>query len=351
MLGWHANSTVEQSAATIAIAINADQDEVIFTSGATEANNLAILGLARRGPPSRRRVPVSAIEHKCVLAAAHSLRSLGYCVESIRVTDGGVLDLDELKSRLRDDVLLVAVMAVNNEVGTVQDIPEIARLCAQVGVYLHTDAAQALACGPIDVAAWQVTTLSLSGHKVYGPKGIGALYIRRDAQSRIEPIFFGGGQQNGLRSGTVPVALVVGLSASVQLMASQEAPEERSRLSAMRDELIDSLCSIGGVTLNGQPPHKRHPGNANLRFDGIDGRDLVAAVQPRVAASTSSACSTGIPEPSYVLRAMGLTNSEASSSVRFGLGRFTTHDQITASLHIIHQAVSSLRAAAGMDSS
>lgn len=342
--GWLAHAAVEEAASKLASAIGADSDEIVFTSGATEANNLAILGLARRAPESRRRILVSAVEHKCVLSSARAATAMGLTVELLPVDSQGLVDTDNLKRRLSDDVLLVSVMAVNNEVGTIQDIARISTLARGVGALVHTDAVQAMAAAPIDVNSWDVDTLSLSAHKIYGPKGIGALYIRRDVQSRVEPLIYGGGQQNGIRSGTLPVPLCVGFSQAASLMVDSGAQAERVRLTVLRDKFVDSLRARDGrIELNGPVGSARHPGNANVRFTGLDARDLIAALQPRVAASTGSACSTGIPEPSHVLRAIGLSGSEAESSVRFSLGRFTSDSDVSQAVDLVVEAARVLR--------
>jgi cysteine desulfurase len=341
--GWRANEALETAAHDVASAIGADPDEIVFTSGATESNNLAILGLGRRAVASRRRILVSAIEHKCVLSAARALESSGFTIEMVPVDRHGLVDLEELRARLSDDVLLVSVMAVNNEIGTIQSISEISTLARNVGAYVHTDAAQGLASGRIDVAEWDIDTLSLSAHKIYGPKGIGALFIRRDVQKSVEPLIYGGGQQRGIRSGTLPVPLCVGLAAAVRIMSLEAERSERLKLSALRDRFVAALQHLHeGVRLNGPPGAQRHPGNASLRFPGVDGRDLIACIQPRVAASTGSACTSGTPEPSHVLRAIGLSGPEAESSVRFSLGRFTSDADIEEAVELIGAAFKSL---------
>lgn len=341
--GWRAHEALEISGQTIALAFGIDPDEVIFTSGATESNNLAILGTARRAPPSRRRILVSAIEHKSVLEAARATTSLGFTVETIPVDRNGAVGLEDLQRRLRSDVLLVSVMAVNNEIGSIQPINDIASCAHAVGAYMHTDAVQALAVGPLDLSSLDVDLLSISGHKIYGPKGIGGLFIRREVQGKVEPLMYGGGQQSGIRPGTLPVPLCVGLAKAVELMQSEASENEQRRLRALRDGLVAKLQAMDGrVCLNGPLLHARHPGNANLRFAGLDGRDLVAMLQPLVAASTGSACSSGIPAPSYVLRAIGLSGSEADSSIRFSVGRFTTQSDIDDAVALIAQAIDRL---------
>jgi len=342
--GWRAHDATEGAAAKLAKATGCDADEIVFTSGATEANNLAILGLARRASPSRRRILVSSVEHKCVLASARATRSLGFTVEVVPVDNQGFVDTEVLQRRLADDVLVVSVMAVNNEVGTIQDVATVSGLARKVGAHVHTDAVQAMASGPIDVNSWDVDTLSLSAHKIYGPKGVGALFIRRDVQQSIEPLIYGGGQQDGIRSGTLPVPLCVGFAEAAIMMTDEGAHSERVRLAALRDKFVDGLQrGSESVRLNGPNGDRRHPGNANLRFTGLDARDLIAAMQPQVAASTGAACSTGIPEPSHVLRAIGLTGPEAESSIRFSLGRFTSDSQVAQAVEIILGAVRLLR--------
>ena len=330
IVGWRAAEAVNIASAKVANLIGADPDEIVFTSGATEANNMALMGLARRAPDSRRRILVSAIEHKCVLEAARALAEReGFKVEYVPVDGDGFVDLDFLESVVDDSVLVVSVMAVNNEIGTIQDIPAIAALLAARGVYFHCDAAQAPAAIDSSALAEHADLISLSGHKMYAPQGVGALYVRRDLQPKLEPLVYGGGQQNGMRSGTSPLALCVGLGAASELMASEEQPIERKRIASMRDRFVDSLMD-GRIAcgLNGPVSDKRHPGNANLRFEGYNTQDIIGAMQPHVAASTGAACTTGTPETSHVLRAIGLNSEQADASVRFSFGRFTTDDEI-----------------------
>lgn len=342
-VGWRAHDAVEVSARRIASALRVDVDEIVFTSGATESNNLALLGIARRAPSSRRRILVSAIEHKSVLEAARAAVAHGFSLEEIPVDSFGCVDLEALQRRLATDVLLVSVMAVNNEIGSIQPIGEIARQAHAVGAYVHTDAAHALAVGPLDLATWDVDLLSLSGHKIYGPKGIGLLAIRREVQAEVEPLMYGGGQQNGLRPGTVAVPLCVGLAEAVELMTGDEASLERRRVRALRDALLAKLQTIDErICLNGPQLDHRHPGNANVRFPGLDGRDLLAALQPMLAASTGSACTSGIPERSHVLRAIGLGRSDVDSSIRFSVGRYTTESQVYCAITLIAAAVARL---------
>ena len=343
VVGWHAEKAVQEAATAIASMIGSDADEIVFTSGATEANNLAILGTARHVPNARRRILVSVIEHKCVLGAARELSmNESFTVETISVDSDGYLDLAELAEQLDDSVLLVSVMAVNNEVGTIQDIPSISQLVRSCGAFFHCDAAQAPCAIDIENFATYADLISLSGHKMYGPQGIGALYIRREIHDRIEPLLYGGGQQEGLRSGTVPLPLCVGMAAASEIIVA-EGCEERKRIARQRDMFIALMQETGlTIDVNGPTSDDRHPGNANIRFDGLDAQDIIASLQPKLAASTGAACSSGIPEPSHVLRALGLTADQSEASIRFSFGRFTTDEEIKNAANLVGTAVSNL---------
>ena len=344
IIGWRANEAVVDAATSVANLIGATPNEIIFTSGATEANNLALLGLARRAPAHRRRILVSAIEHKCVLAAARALSERhGIEVETIPVDGEGLIDLDTLKKRLDPRVLLVCAMAVNNEVGTIQDIANIAALVQPHGTLLHCDAAQAPCAMGVNHLASYADLISLSGHKIYGPQGIGALYIRQGLQDQVEPLFYGGGQQEGLRSGTVPMPLCVGLGAAAEFVSESKAFEERRRIAQLRDAFVSYLQDGDTlIAVNGALGNHRHPGNANIRFDGYDARDILGSLQPQLAASTGAACASGIPEPSHVLRAMGLTDEQSNASIRFSFGRYTTDDDIEAAKVLVVDGLGSL---------
>ena len=330
IVGWNAAEAVRQSQTSVASLIGADQDEIIFTSGATEANNLALLGIARNAPPNRRRILVSAIEHKCVLASARTLQDReGFTVEVIPVDEYGLVNIAALKEMLDESVLVASVMAVNNEIGTIQDVPTIAATLAEWGILFHCDAAQAPCAMDLSGIAQHADLISLSAHKFYGPQGIGALFVRRYLQSDLEPVIYGGGQQQGLRSGTLPVALCAGMAAAAGLIMENGA-DERKRIGALRDRFT-ALLQDGGaeVRINGPVGDCRHPGNANLRFDSCSAHDILGALQPDLAASTGAACTSGLPEPSHVLRAIGLTADEAESSIRFSFGRFTRDEDIS----------------------
>ena len=344
IVGWRAEQATGKAASALATLIDADADEVIFTSGATEANNLALLGLARHPANKRKRVLVSAIEHKCVLGAARSLEERGdFAVELVPVDAQGFVIVDALEEMLNNDVLLVSIMAVNNEIGVIQDIPRIAALLAKHGIPLHCDAAQAPCAMSLGELAMHADLISLSGHKMYGPQGIGALYIRRGLHDRIEPVIHGGGQQGGLRSGTLPLPLCVGLGAAASLFGTNEAVLERRRIAAQRDAFISALQSGNSkISLNGPNNKRRHPGNANVRFHGYHAEDVLGVLQPRVAASTGAACSTGIPEPSHVLRAIGLSASASDESIRFSFGRFTTDEDVEKTAELALKAINQL---------
>ena len=344
VVGWRANTAVQEAASSVAALIGADADEVTFTSGATESNNLALLGLARRAPAGRRRILVSAIEHKCVLGAARVLSEReGFTVEVIPVDREGFVDFNALEERIDGSVLLLSVMAVNNEIGTIQDIPRIAKLLAPHGILFHCDAAQAPCAMDVSDLAMHADLISLSGHKMYGPQGIGALYLRRDLKESIEPLIYGGGQQEGLRSGTIPMPLCVGMAIAAEIVADDEAKEERKRVACQRDTFVRLLQ--GGdfpININGIVGERRHPGNTNICFDGFHAEDILGVLQPRLAASTGAACASGIPEPSHVLRAIGLTAAKSDASIRFSFGRFTSFEDIEDAARLVGKALATL---------
>jgi len=344
-LGWKAVRAVEDAAYHVAGLIGADSDEIIFTSGATEANNLALLGLGRRASSGkRRRILLSSIEHKCVLAASRALHEqLGYVIELLPVDPAGFVDITALGETLSDDVLLVSAMAVNNEIGTVQDLAKLSQIIRQTGTLFHCDAAQAPGAIDLRMAAELVDFLSLSGHKMYGPQGIGALFICRDLHDSIEPLIYGGGQQRNLRSGTLPVALCVGMGSAASLIDTSEASEKRIAMRNRRDNFVRKLLDLPWpIILNGPESSSRHPGNANMRFVGFAAHEILSSLQPHLAASTGAACTSGIPEPSHVLRAIGLSNDEAESSIRFSIGHNTTDAELEEAVSLISATLSKL---------
>ena len=343
--GWESARAVETAAARVARLVGADADEVFFTSGATESNNLTLLGLGRRAAGGkRRRILLSAVEHKCVLAAGRVLQEQhGFTVDVIPVDNEGFVNLSALKNMLDEDVLAVSVMAVNNEIGTMQAIEEVAKLVRCRGAILHCDAAQAPMAMNVEGIARQSDIVSLSAHKMYGPQGIGAVVIARELQNRIDPIIYGGGQQNGLRSGTLPVPLCVGMGAAAELFATDEAGKHRAGLRRRKDVFVEKLSRLAWpVVINGPAGHSRHPGNTNIRFTGFAAHDILITLQPHLAASTGSACTSGIPEPSHVLRAIGLDAAEADSSIRFSLGFGTNDEDVEVAVDIIEETLTKL---------
>lgn len=332
--GWSADAAVETARGYIAALIGAGTDEIVFTSGATEANNLAVLGIARASPPARKRIVVSAIEHKCVLAAARAAADEGFEVITVSVGADGIVDPRAVAAVVDDRTALVSVMAINNEIGTVQPLSELAALCAAAGAVFHTDAAQALNALPIDVGMLGVDLMSLSAHKAYGPKGIGALFVRRNLHVRPKPIIHGGGQEAGLRSGTLPTPLCVGFGEACRILAD-ERDRDMCRVRVLKDKFLTELMkTVPSLTVNGDQA-LRHPGNLNLLFRSIDASLLLQHLHPNVAASTGSACTSGQLEPSHVLHSIGLSPEEASGSIRFSIGRFTTeHDINEAARHV-----------------
>src|SRR6202040_1018063 len=327
--GHNAMAAIEMARGEVARLINADPREIVFTSGATEANNLALKGaahFARAHPPAggspRDHLIVPTTEHKCVLESAAALQREGFAVTYLPVEPNGLVSLDRLAAAMTDRTLLVSVMAAHNEIGVIQPLAEIGVLCRSRGVLLHTDAAQAFGKIPLDVGAMKIDLLSISGHKIYGPKGIGALYIRRRPRVRLLPLIDGGGQERGLRSGPLPTPLCVGLGRAAAI-AGAEMTEEAERLRRLRDGLLRNLARrVPGLRVNGDLEH-RLPGSPNLMFPEIPALTLIEAV-PSIAISTGSACTSASVEPSYVLRALGLPDTLAHASIRLGLGRFTT---------------------------
>jgi cysteine desulfurase len=339
--GTNAAEAVELARSQVAAAIGADRQEVVFTAGATEANNLALKGLAAAAG-TRRRLVASTIEHQAVLRPTEALMASGFDVTLVPVDRHGLLDLDQLDRAVDEQTLMVSIASANSEVGTLPPLRTIADLCHARGALFHTDAAQALGKVSLDVVRDSVDLLSMSAHKLYGPKGIGALYVRRGLQPKLRPLIDGGGQERGLRSGTLNVPAIVGFGAATAL-AIAELPEEAPRIARLRDRLHAALDQeLDDVFVNG--PTQRLPGNLNLRFADVDAEALIANC-PGLAFSTGSACSAGTPEPSHVLLALGLTDEAASECVRFSLGRPTTTEDVDVSAEQISQAVTRIRSA------
>ena len=347
--GREAEHAVEQARAQLADLIGADPRELIFTSGATEANNMAVKGAARfHRQFGKDGVVTLATEHKCVLESAKALERDGFRVTILPVGRDGLADLDALARAIDDKTAIVSVMAAHNEIGVIQPIKEIAALAHAKGVLFHTDAAQAVGKIALDVSDLGVDLMSISGHKFYGPKGIGALYLRRRPRARIEPLFDGGGQERGMRSGTLPVPLIVGFGQTAAL-AKVEMAGEAQRLLALRARLLNGLRGkVPDLVLNGDA-ERRLPGNLNLSFPSLKAIDLIAAC-PGLALSTGSACTAAEVEPSYVLRALGLGDALAAASLRIGLGRFTTATEVDFAVDTLAAAVLRLRAGDRMTS-
>ena len=350
--GWDAKDAVEAARAQVAALINASANEIVFTSGASESNNLAIKGIVgAAGGPGRRspgaggaHVITVATEHKSVLDVCRGLEREGVEVTVLGVRSDGLVDLDDLERAVTDRTMVVSVMTANNEIGTVQPMAEIGRIAHRRGALLHTDAAQGAGKVPIDVRAMQIDLLSLTGHKFYGPKGCGALFVRRTKpRLALAPQIAGGGQENGVRSGTLNVPGIVGLGRAAEI-CRLEMGEESRRLGALRDRLLDGLRGrLGDVRVNGSLEH-RLPHNLHVSFDGIEGEALLMALDG-LAVSTGSACASGSQAPSHVLEAIGATGQRAGASIRFGLGRTTSAEEIDFAIDRVAAAVGALRAA------
>jgi cysteine desulfurase len=342
VMGRKAETAVEEARAQVGGLIGAEGREIIFTSGATESNNIAIKGAARFAASmgdAPRRVITVATEHKCVLESVADLAAEGFEPVFLPVRADGLLDPDTLRDALRTPTLLVSVMAVNNETGVIQDLAGLASIAKQAGALIHSDLAQAVGKIPLDLAGWKLDLASISGHKLYGPKGVGALFVRRRPRVRLSPLFSGGGQERGLRSGTLPAPLIVGLGEACRL-ARLEMTAEAERVAGLRGGLLDRLREgVPGIRVNGSA-QARIAGNLNLTFPRATAQDLMAAL-PDLCVSTGSACSSAAVEPSYVLRAMGLSDAEAERTLRIGIGRFTSAadiDYAAASLSAAHAA-------------
>lgn len=342
--GWEAEAAVKRSRQVLAEAIQAAPEEIIFTSGATEANNLAIKGIAEAYFDRGRHLVTLATEHSAVLDPCRYLQTLGFEVTVLPVQPDGRVDLAQLQQALRSDTILVSVMAANNEIGVLQTIAEIGAICRQHQILFHTDAAQAIGKVPLDVEAMNVDLLSLTAHKVYGPKGIGALYVRRrNPRVQLAPQLHGGGQERGWRSGTLYTPQIVGFAKAVEL-AIAEMPEESERLSSLRDRLWHALSQLDGVYLNGHAT-QRLPGNLNISVAGVDGQALLLGLQPVLAISSGSACTSAKAAPSHVLTAIGRSSQLADASIRFGIGRFNTEEEIDRAAEWTIATIQSLRTA------
>lgn len=345
--GQTALLAVDKARKQVAEVLRASAEEIVWTSGATESDNLAIIGAARFYQRKGRHIITMTTEHKAVLDTCAALEKEDFDVTYLDPMPNGLLDLNELEKAIKPETILVSIMHVNNEIGVIQDITAIGELLKGRGILFHVDAAQSAGKVAIDVNAMQVDLMSLSGHKIYGPKGIGVLYVRRKPRVRLEPLIYGGGHEGGMRSGTLATHQIVGMAEAL-MIANQFPTIESDRLLQLRNKLLNGIKSLKGLSLNGDKV-KRIPGNLSLCFHGVDGDSLLLALR-ELAISTTSACSSASVQPSYVLKAIGLCDEDAHSSVRLSLGRFTTETDVERAVTIINQQVSRLHEISGMTS-
>jgi len=338
--GWEADEAVEAAREQVAALVNADAKEIVWTSGATESNNLAIKGAANFYSGKGKHLITVKTEHKAVLDTFRELERQGFEATYLDVRDNGLIDLDVFKAALRPDTILVSVMFVNNEIGVVQPIAEIGEICREKGIIFHVDSAQATGKVDIDLEKLKVDLMSFSAHKTYGPKGIGALYVRRKPRVRLEAQMHGGGHERGFRSGTLPVHQIVGMGEAFRL-AREEMAVENARIGKLRDKLLQGLQDIPAVYVNGDLEH-RVPHNLNMSFAYVEGESMIMAIKD-LAVSSGSACTSASLEPSYVLRALGRDDELAHSSIRFSIGRFTTEEEIDYAVKLLHQKIGKLR--------
>jgi cysteine desulfurase len=340
--GWEAEAAVEMARGQIASLLGGSAKEIVLTSGATESNNLAIKGAAHFYKDRGRHIVTSKIEHKAVIDSCRALEMEGFTVTYLTPAADGRITREAVAAALKDDTILVSIMAANNEIGTVNPLAEIGALCRERGILFHTDAVQAAGKVPLDVEAMKIDLLSITAHKMYGPKGVGALYVRRKPRVRLVPLLDGGGHERGLRSGTLNVPGIVGFGVACEL-AARELPTESARLAALRDRLLSTLrAGVPQISINGSMEH-RLPGNLNVSFAYIEGESMLMAINKRVAVSSGSACTSASLEPSYVLRALGVGDDLAHSSLRFGIGRFNTEAEIDAVADLVVKAANRLR--------
>ncbi|PKI14219.1 IscS subfamily cysteine desulfurase [Colwellia sp. 12G3] len=338
--GWQAEEAVDIARNQIAELINADPREIVFTSGATESNNLAIKGAANFYNKKGKHIITCKTEHKAVLDTCRELERQGFEVTYLDPEENGLIDLNKLNDAMRDDTILVSIMQVNNEIGVIQDINEIGEMCRARKIIFHVDAAQSAGKINIDMQSLKVDLMSISAHKMYGPKGIGALYVSRKPRIRLEAQTHGGGHERGMRSGTLATHQIVGMGEACRI-AKEEMAQDQAHVTAMRDRLWAGVNSMEQVFINGDPD-KRYPGNLNVSFNFVEGESLIMALKD-LAVSSGSACTSASLEPSYVLRALGLNDEMAHSSIRFSFGRFTTTEEIDYAIDLIKNAIGHLR--------
>jgi cysteine desulfurase len=340
--GWESEAAVDLAREQVASLIGATEKEIIFTSGATESNNIAIKGAAHFYKDKKNHIITVQTEHKCVLDSCRHLEQEGFDVTYLPVEpQTGLINLDTLKAAITDKTSLVSVMGINNEIGVIQPLAEIGKICRERGVLFHTDCAQAFGKIPLDVEAMNIDLMSISGHKIYGPKGIGALYVRRRPRVRLEPLFSGGGQERGFRSGTLATPLVVGLGEAAAIAKKEMAQDEAHVRKLYNKFLGATLDSMKDIYLNGDR-EKRWPGNINLSFAYVEGESMIMAIKD-LAVSSGSACTSASLEPSYVLRALGVGEDLAHTSIRFGIGRFTTEQEVDFAIQTVKDSIDKLR--------
>ena len=338
--GWEAEAAVEKAREQVAALIGADPREIVWTSGATESNNLAIKGAAQFYKTRGKHIITVKTEHKAVLDTVRELERQGFDASYLEVREDGLLDFEGLKAAIRPDTILISVMLVNNEIGVIQDIPAIGALCRERGIIFHVDAAQATGKVEIDLATLPVDLMSLASHKTYGPKGIGALYVRRKPRVRIEAQMHGGGHERGMRSGTLPTHQIVGMGEAFRI-AREEMGSENERIRGLQKRLLDGLAGIEQTFLNGHPT-QRVPHNVNMSFNFVEGESLIMGIKG-IAVSSGSACTSASLEPSYVLRALGRSDELAHSSLRMTIGRYTTTEEIDYVVTTLRDRVARLR--------
>jgi cysteine desulfurase len=339
--GWEAEEGVEKARGQVAKLIGADDKEVIFTSGATESNNLAIRGVAEFYKDRKNHVVTTVTEHKCVLDTCRHLEQNGFEVTYLPVQKNGLIDLEQLRAAITDKTVVVSIMAVNNEIGVIQPLEEIGKICREKKTFFHTDAAQAAGKIPLDVEAMNIDLMSISGHKIYGPKGIGALYVRRKPRVRLVPLIVGGGQERGFRSGTLPTPLCVGLGEAAEICLN-EMGDEAKRLKKLQERMLNGLNGkLTDLIVNGDMEH-RIPGNLNISFAYVEGESLMMGIK-NLSVSSGSACTSASLEPSYVLRALGVEEEMAHTSLRIGLGRFTSEHEVDTAVDELSRHVTKLR--------
>ena len=347
--GWEAEAAVKQTREILAAAINATPEEIVFTSGATEANNLAIKGVAEAYFKKGQHIITVVTEHNAVIDPCNYLKTLGFEITILPVQKDGLIDLTELNKAFRPETILVSVMAANNEIGVLQPLAEIGEMCHDRNIIFHTDAAQAIGKIPLNVQAMKIDLMSLTAHKVYGPKGIGALYVRRrNPRVQLAPQQHGGGHERGMRSGTLYTPQIVGFGKALEIGLAEQATENQ-RLTQLRQSLWEQVSQLEGIHLNGHP-QERLAGNLNISVDGVDGAALLLGLQPVMAVSSGSACSSATTAPSHVLTALGHSEQLAYASVRFGIGRFNTQEEIDIVAKHAIATIQSLRKTSFMDS-